>query len=217
MSELQAWDDGESGVRHPGVAPTCAELLYRPETLNPKPPTQTPDASRSASRRSAGGILLTPTNIPHGGVRSLHQKPAYLAQSTSGPDVVQIWSRGRSGTTAEVECDILGSRGALKFISLQASQHDFQTGRQDSFQVFFFFSIALEPRMGDTQVHEPSIRALFGTASHFCEVVVLASNFQMGRQFSLQARHPSYASVYLIIQSSCTATNFVSCLFHLFL
>jgi hypothetical protein len=39
-----------------------------------------------------------------------------------------------SGTTAEIELDIVGSRGALKFQPLQASALDFQTGRQDTFQ-----------------------------------------------------------------------------------
>ena len=37
----------------------------------------------------------------------------------------------------------------------------------------FFFFITLEPRVEYTEVYEPSIRALFGTASHLCEVVAL--------------------------------------------
>ena len=39
---------------------------------------------------------------------------------------------------------------------------------------FFLSSLLLSsPELSDTQVYEPYIRALFGTASHFCEVVVL--------------------------------------------
>ena len=33
--------------------------------------------------------------------------------------------------------------------------------------------ITLKPRVRDTKVYAPQIRALLGTASHFCEVVVL--------------------------------------------
>ena len=41
---------------------------------------------------------------------------------------------------------------------------------------FFYFSLLLSRReLGDTQVYEPQIRALLGTATHFCEVVVLRS------------------------------------------
>ena len=38
---------------------------------------------------------------------------------------------------------------------------------------FFFFFITLKPRVSNAQVYQPEIRALLGTASHFCEVVVL--------------------------------------------
>ena len=40
-----------------------------------------------------------------------------------------------------------------------------------SAQVFFFF-ITLGLQLSDTKVYEPEIRALLGTASHFCEAVV---------------------------------------------
>jgi len=36
----------------------------------------------------------------------------------------------------------------------------------------FFLFITLKPRVSDAQVCEPQMRALLGTASHFCEVVV---------------------------------------------
>ena len=38
---------------------------------------------------------------------------------------------------------------------------------------FFFTSLGLE--LSDTKVYEPDIRALLGTASHYCEAVVLKS------------------------------------------
>ena len=44
---------------------------------------------------------------------------------------------------------------------------------------FFFFTLVTGPRrslslkMSDTRVYEPQIRARLGTATHFCEVVVL--------------------------------------------
>ena len=37
---------------------------------------------------------------------------------------------------------------------------------------FFFFFITLGLELSDPTVYEPGIRALFGTASHFCEAVV---------------------------------------------
>jgi len=38
---------------------------------------------------------------------------------------------------------------------------------------FFFFFITLGLELSDKKVYEPEIRALLGTASHFCEAVVL--------------------------------------------
>ena len=40
---------------------------------------------------------------------------------------------------------------------------------------FFFFFITLGLELSDTKVYEPQIRALIGTAYHYCEAVVLAS------------------------------------------
>jgi hypothetical protein len=39
--------------------------------------------------------------------------------------------------------------------------------------VCFFFFVTLKPRVEDTKVHAPYIRARLGTAAPFCEVVVL--------------------------------------------
>ena len=39
--------------------------------------------------------------------------------------------------------------------------------------IFFFITLGLELR--DTKVYEPEMRALLGTASHYCETVVLES------------------------------------------
>jgi len=44
----------------------------------------------------------------------------------------------------------------------------------DAVAVYFFF-ITLKPRVEDTPIYEPYIRALLGTASKFCSVVVLKS------------------------------------------
>ena len=38
---------------------------------------------------------------------------------------------------------------------------------------FFFSFITLGLELSDTNVHKPYIRALLGTASHYCEAVVL--------------------------------------------
>ena len=37
--------------------------------------------------------------------------------------------------------------------------------------MLFFFFITLGLELGDTKVYDPSIRALLGTASHYCEAV----------------------------------------------
>jgi len=42
-----------------------------------------------------------------------------------------------------------------------------------SAQVFFSSLLLSSLELSDTQVYEPQTRALLGTASHFCEVVVL--------------------------------------------
>ena len=39
--------------------------------------------------------------------------------------------------------------------------------------LFYYFFITLGLELSDTKVHEPSIRALLGTASHYCEALVL--------------------------------------------
>jgi len=41
--------------------------------------------------------------------------------------------------------------------------------------VLFFFFISLGLELSDTKVYEPYIQALLGTASHYCEAVVLKS------------------------------------------
>ena len=40
---------------------------------------------------------------------------------------------------------------------------------------FFFFVFILGLQLSDTKVYEPEIRALLGTASHYCEAAVLKS------------------------------------------
>jgi len=45
---------------------------------------------RSTQRRTR---LRPVPNLPHGGLRTFHQKSTCTTQLTSGPDVVQVWSR----------------------------------------------------------------------------------------------------------------------------
>jgi len=50
--------------------------------------------------------------------------------------------------------------------------------------------ITLKPRLSDTNVYEPSIRALLGTASLFCEVVALKRYTLAQVAFIDPADHP---------------------------
>ena len=42
-------------------------------------------------------------------------------------------------------------------------------------ETFFFCFITLSLELSDAKLYEPYIRALLGTASHYCEAVVLKS------------------------------------------
>ena len=63
--------------------------------------------------------------------------------------------------------------------------------------LLFFFTLVTGPRrslslkLSDTRVHEPQIRARLGTATHFCEVVVLKLRADTGgRQAGVGRAHP---------------------------
>ena len=69
---------------------------------------------------------------------------------------------------------------------------------------FFFFTLVTGPRrslslkLSDTRVYEPQIRALLGTASHFCEVIVLKLRTE-GHRVAGDSNYHGARPVHLII------------------
>ena len=92
--------------------------------------------------------LCQGSGLPHGGVRPFLQKSSHLIQLTLGPYVVRTWSRYR--------------------LELRGDETRGSTTTPD----FFLLSLLLSSlELSDAKVYEPELRALLGTASHFCEVV----------------------------------------------
>ena len=116
--------------------------------------------------RGVGGYTLYPTPYTlHPEPHTLHPTPYTLHPTpyTLHPTPYTLHPRGAAGgDRAGGEGGEVGRGGESSLLSREAA----------AVQVLPLSLSSLE--LSDTHVYEPQIRALLGTASHFCEVVVLS-------------------------------------------
>jgi len=150
----------------------------RLSSLNPKPSTSNPHPMRGAGRPASARSLhpapydLHPTPITlHSTLYTLHNQNSTIKTQHSTLDI-QRRGAGRPASTS------------------QPSTMNPQPSTLNSQHSTFFFALILSSlELSGTKVFEPYIRALLGTASHFCEVVILKpqASTQGGRAASFSA------------------------------
>ena len=129
-----------------------------------QPPTDHPEGRTHLRLVRAGDCKHPTPHIPHPILSTLHTG-ALLCTHAWCALVHRSALHARVRSNSEELNPVLSPLATMK--SKLGSCRD---------QLGFFFSLLLSSlELSDIKVYEPQMRARFGTASHFCEVVVLKS------------------------------------------